>query len=1115
MTPFSRLALAFLFSALYIGTVAVEAATFHIKAQDVSTALTEFARQANLQILFKSDRVKGYKTNAIAGEYEAADAIAMLLKDTGLTAWVREGNVLVVDSEKNRPVSSDSSNVAQVADLQLARADMPSSFEGENQQMQQASPSPSKGEGDATAQKTRRATETRQADVVDETAGVPEILVKGRRNLNVDIRRTEDDPQPYVVFEREEIQRSQATNLEDFFKTRMPMNAASATASQTTGDSAVHSSSIDLRGLGADQTLILVNGRRMPGVALGGFTQQSDVNGIPLAAIERIEILPSTAGGIYGGNATGGVVNIILRGDYSGLDANVTYANTFDTDASSTRLDLNAGFSLEGGRTHITVAASTSRATSLLVGDRDFTTRGLELKLHNNPEDIESIFSAVPLGATPNVFSSFGVPLVLDEIYGGTALISNITGQPTLVTHLPMGYAGPASDGGAALLANAGRYNTDLPAGMGGAGLGLVATPTVESATLSARREFSEHIEAFVDASWLGNKGSGLYANSPKSIGLPFDAPNNPFQQDILVRFPTPNLSYPTRTEVTTLRATGGIIARLPLNWTAELGYGWSRSSIEQINAFWVVDDVAYCVMSTGLPAAAGCASGDPRPALNVLQEGNTFPIDFSPYLLPTPNQFIGPYDSTLKNASLRFSGPLVRLPGGPLNLAAMVERREETMEDAYYKDILQAPTPDSVEYFYFFYPERAQDAESYYLEARAPLISARNARPWAQALELQASVRHDSYETSSPLTNAYFLFAPEPPTGIGYASNRVSSTDYTLAVRFAPLEDLMLRASVGTGFFAPTVSHISPRMQIASFSFGADPKRGFTPTYVGQPVTLITGGNENLKPEKSDSWSAGVVLTPRALPGLRLSVDYTRIEKTDEIGSLAFQSILDNEDNLPEGRIVRGEKLSTDDPDWAGPITLFDASFVNASKSSLEAYDLQADYTVATGRGELHWYTVATWQPYYISQLVPTVAPRERVGTFGGPLEWRGNMGLLWRRGPLTLGWNAQYYNAHRPYTYTASPAQAAQAVLDQGAEMIPSQTYHDLTVGYNFEDAPSFSGGLLVNTEINVSIQNVLNKAPPILAITNAERLAYSPYGDPRLRRYSISIRKSFGLH
>jgi outer membrane cobalamin receptor len=93
------------------------------------------------------------------------------------------------------------------------------------------------------------------------------------------------------------------------------------------------SSSINLRGLGSLQTLILINGMRTANFANRGATFQPDVNGIPLAAIDRVEVLPGSASAIYGGTAVGGVVNVILKRSYTGDRVSSSYQNTFDTDA--------------------------------------------------------------------------------------------------------------------------------------------------------------------------------------------------------------------------------------------------------------------------------------------------------------------------------------------------------------------------------------------------------------------------------------------------------------------------------------------------------------------------------------------------------------------------------------------------------------------------------------------------------------------------------------------------------------------------------------------------------------------------------------------------------------
>ncbi len=1055
-----------------------------IPAQPLTRALQVFANQSGLSLVHYAKITQDKRAPAVKGSYTPDEALNRLLNRSGLTyAYVNSRTIEIRRITSH--VGTDESAAAHIpagvgqsaGELRLARVQT--------------------GE---TAQRTDSA-----GNGGEEEKGTPEILVKGRRTLNTDIRRTEDDPQPYVVFDSEDIQNSQASSLEEFFRTRLPMNAAAGSVNQNTGEGQT-TSSINLRGLGQNETLVVVDGRRLPELTSSGFPLQPDLNGIPLAAIERIEVLPSTAGGIYGGSATGGVVNIVLRRDYRGLELNGRYANTFDTDTGAMRLDANAGFSLENGRTTVMISATHSQANNLTIGDRDFARRAIALQLNNNPGAVTGSI-VPPLGSTPNInsysFDANGqVPLTLDPIYGGTAL-GNIT------TYIPIGYAGPDSDNGAALVANAGQYNLNLPAGVNGGERGLLATPTMNSVALNLRREFGARVEAFLDVSSLGNKARSSGASVPDLALLYADQPENPFQQDIVVTFPTPGFIFPNRSESTTVRATAGLIARLPHDWTGEIDYGWNRSRFERETTIATVNNTAFDLLF-GVPPAAG------QPGLNPLQEGMAYPLDFTPFLLPTPNAFSGPYDTVLKDATLRLSGPLIDLPGGPLRLAALVSRRETDIKEAFYQYINTTNATANLEPLYntSWYPRRSQDTDSYYLETRIPLISRNNASSLARELELQLSVRHDKYMTTgNPISSMAVASREGPFPSLTYTTGRFGSTDYTVAVRYAPLEDLTLRASFGTGFLPPSVTQVAPSITTYNFSLGlSDPMRGDTNSYVGESFTYVSGGSANLQPETSESVSVGMIFTPRVLPGLRLSVDYTQIDKNDEIQIPGAQYLLDNEANFP-GRITRGANLPGDQPGWAGPITSFDATAVNIARSKLEAYDVQLDYMLQTGRfGHFHWYAIATWQPHYTNQLRPDLETVDRIGYTGGPLKLRGNAGLLWDLDAVTFGWNVQHYDSYYIYTATAGESSRQTAIFNQGSAVVPAQTYHDLHVNYRFDEAARFAGGLLANTELSFGIQNLLDTSPPILASTSSTSAGYSTYGDPRLRRYTISLRKSF---
>src|SRR5690606_36171848 len=151
--------------------------------------------------------------------------------------------------------------------------------------------------------------------------------------------------------------------------------------------------------------------------------------------------------------------------------------------------------------------------------------------------------------------------------------------------------------------------------------------------------------------------------------------------------------------------------------------------------------------------------------------------------------------------------------------------------------------------------------------------ISPRNARPYAHELEFQVSVRHDRYGTRQQREASSIAVdgpdGPFPP--VTYATNKVRSTDYTLGLRWAPSPDIALRASFGTGLLPPTVSQIvSSVVEDVTFNLGNDPKRGGTPMAVpGVPWDYIYSGNPGLRPEQSESWSAGAIFTPHGLEGL------------------------------------------------------------------------------------------------------------------------------------------------------------------------------------------------------------------------------------------------------
>ncbi len=1060
--------------ALALASLAHAAAlNFHVPGGNLKSALDAYVKQAGVQLVYREDDVQGLKTGGVKGALSAEEALTRLLAGTKLIAHHDpSGAIAIVQAAaRGKEVLLRDIPVSPAGPVRLARV----------------------------AEVEREKPLAPQVPVsLESSNGIPEILVKGARSSNTDIRRTEDDVQPYVVFDAEEIGRSMAPDLETFLRTRLPMNQSRGSEGQSISSNRGNQSTIDLRGLGADQTLVLVNGRRMPGVASSTELYQPDINGIPISAVERIEILPSTAGGIYGGGATGGVVNIILKRDYNDVELTARYDGTFAGGGAQRRLDATAGFTLEGGRTNVMLTASYRDGNPLYMGDRDFAVRARALQDENNHAAFRSGGTPVR-GYTTNIRSANGSILVLKD--GMRSLNSPIAS-------VPIGYAGPDSDNGAAFLGTADRYNLALSDDVLGNQYSLLNTPSVRSLQFSVRQEFTDHIEAFVDAARHDNRsvrmGSAVVNNVVNDVTLPA-GPNSPFIQ--AVRLSVPFVGYETgriRTSSASLseQVSGGVIVRLPREWTAQGEYssGRSNSTYEYTRAALTADGVAALI--------------DGR--LDPLSDVNAYPLEFAAFY---PGESGGrnsaDYAGERKNAILRVSGPLLQLPGGPLRLAALLERREQ-----FTADRVRASYPAGSNPSFTYYPEVGSSTDSGYAEINAPLVSAAKARPGLLGLDLRASYRYDTTETRTRPYDETSMSVPSPDGPFPQApfqTNSVTGNQYTLGLRYTPVESVMLRVSYGEGILPPAPFQLS-EADAASIAFvlggNLDPKRGGLPVNTAMIERFSLTGSLLLRPERSASWSGGVIFTPALLPRLRLSVDYTRIEKTDEIGSLDYQTRLDLEDDFP-GAIVRNALTPADAAlgYTGGTIREFNAGLVNIAHSLMEALDIQADYRWETRFGSFAANVIATVQPRLSQQATPDSGEVDRVGYSNGPLKWRANAGLRWNRGAWDLGWNLQYYDASLVYSSTASTTVRNNAVLGQGSERIPTQTYHDVYGRYRFQNASGFASGLLENTELQISVQNVLNTSPPILASTSSLVAGYATEGDPRLRRYSIAFTKRFG--
>jgi hypothetical protein len=261
-----------------------------------------------------------------------------------------------------------------------------------------------------------------------------------------------------------------------------------------------------------------------------------------------------------------------------------------------------------------------------------------------------------------------------------------------------------------------------------------------------------------------------------------------------------------------------------------------------------------------------------------------------------------------------------------------------------------------------------------------------------------------------------------------------------------------------------------------------------------------LGGGNPDLRPEESQSSSAGIIFAPPAVEGLRVSVDWTRIRKRDNVAVFPFaQDTFNNELRLP-GIITRGPASGGFE---VGPVTGFNGRSTNIARQTVEAYDFAADYRLDTASwGTFALSTLATRNVHNQTQASIGFSPIEGVGLIGA-IPWQATASVVWEFRNVDLQWSTRWYDS---YCLNTSCAQAPNTV-EQGSIDIPSQAYHDLSAAYRF-GTPGGSG-LLDSFEVRLGIRNVFDKTPPITTVAPY----YSTLGDPRISSYYIAVKKGFG--
>jgi outer membrane receptor protein involved in Fe transport len=1022
-------------TALGLGGTAAAAprSPIDVNAGPLPAALHELAREAGVELIFDSATVRGRRAPAVRGTMTVKAALDRLLQGSSLRARrVRTGAFLIERAPPPRKAQP-------ATPAQPAQAPPP---------------------------------EPPAADGLD----IPEILVLGIRTQNSDIRRRENDVQPYQVATRRQILQAHRDDVDQYFRSRVTSNAQVLPPSLN--DEGETLSEIDLRGLGSGGTLVLVDGRRLPSIPAWindprlfappsfGF-RQPDVNAIPLHAIERIETLTGTAGGIYGFGALGGVVNIVLQRNYRGLELHGTTGISSRGDSKRVGLEGRLGFTPNGGRTDVMLYLSHAFSEPLRVGQRGHALRDLEALSGLAPDWLPT-----RRGNSVQVERFIGSqPLTFRPAYGGGTLGSAFT-------FLPAGFDGSPAELVQALKARSGDIDLTLSEGQAESGLG--STPTLTAALANVRHRFGGGVEGYFDALMTRNSGRHSNFTSWGSMLLFSGSPINPFNETIWLRFPMPDEFVHRRRTFTKSRFTAGLVADLPLSgWrgTAEATLGSTRVH-------------ALKESKTSIGIFLGPPLG---PNINPLGDWRQFQSQV--VIDPIFQREEARARTRYREQSLRLAGPVLQAPGGPVSLTLLAERRSERVP--IFKTIRSQERASGRSEVEDLTGARSNVTTSFYGELRAPVFDEQAPVPLLDGLELQLAVRHDRLRAS-------FDADPFDPVPGEIARHAFDGTSFTAGAKVAPLPWLILRGSYATGEQAPPLERLISREEMTDLVFAYDAKRG--DIRVGEEGEFLHKfeGSPDLKTTRANTLSLGAVLNPEGRRGPRLSLDFSRIRKSRDALLLYGQLVLDHEEFWPE-RVTRAPLTDEDRARGytGGRITMLDERAANGGSGKIDSIDGRLDWPVPFLGGKLRFYGAATVQ---LTNEQPRVfePSLERAGYRNGPLKWRANGGADWSDGRTTLGANLQYFSRYR--IVEALYVNNDPSELEwQGSLWVQSQAYLDLHASRRLALRQN---SLLRNVEINLGIVNVLDRQPPREFGLPGSGPGYSRYGDPRGRRLELVL-------
>lgn len=918
---------------------------FDIDAQRTDLTLLDIAEASDVQILFVPDIAVQSDSPEVRGIHSVRSALERSLHTTELVYEFKSQNFVVVKQERSQVQRPTLANRAsQTRPVMLAALQ---SSELENAQ---------------TSESSQDADDQVDSPVDDPRESIEEVVVTGTR------LRNSSPTSPVEVFTRLDIERLGIYSVEEFVRS-LPQNHAGQTqTSAIDGSSSVGTLGVatgNLRGLGSDGTLVLINGRR---TATTPTIQGSNINlnSIPFSAIERIEVLTDGAASIYGGDAVAGVMNFILKKEYD-ADEELSFRYTSGGNGGDSMV-LEPTFGVNWGSGSLSGSLRFETIDPVLAADTGFTTQdftargGSDKRLPPSPFHplvIRDALTFQPLGGV-NPSRDAAMPVTLADIS-----MANLPPWDSVPTHL---------------------------------------TDERESTTafVTVTQNLSDLIESYFEFNYAdyesyAERGGILTeraivppSNAFNDTGIPLFVNSYKFQLETQNGLITPS-SNQSQTE--SYGAVAGILAELPVN-------NWQLDSFVKF-----AQEEAWIRAFDGpnsTELAARLADSNPETALNLFGDGsqqtaaavaNLFAVSDHPWSLPTSNT-----NETVQ-FSLSANGDLFSIPGGNVAGVLGYDYRKDSRTFSGYIATTLLDTE----------PERAVNAV--YSEVMIPIIGDGNSMPGVHSLEFRAAARWEEYIIKGPFD------------GAGSDTQReFAETSPSIGFAWYITPEFKLRANFGDTFKAPRLDQLfgASELRVSFFSTiirsilaGAGI---FTDPETGAPIGVYatnSGGNPDLKPEISDTLTVGFDYLPtRALNGLQIRATYTEIETQDVVASAS--SVLSG---APDRFI--GVTAARDE---SGNIYQWNMIPINFSQETVRAADLNLSYDFDRNWGHVQVGASGTYTFERSLTFFAGGTPVESQETFAGPDRLKYRAWFACNNGPWAATLNMNYSSS---YEYAFSPVQ------------------------------------------------------------------------------------------